>query len=230
MNIDKKVAELFSAGCHLGHKNNRVHPKARKYIYSIENNVSVIDLAQTAVLLEKAKEAIKKLSTEGKSILVVSTKKVGSETIAKLCKEQNLPYIFLKWPAGLLTNFEMIKKNISKLTQMKKEKENGDWNRFVKHEQVKLQKKLAKLEKFYGGVEQMTQIPAALIIIDIKKEKNAFREAVMMNIPVIAVVDTNVSSSNVTYPIPGNDDSLTSIEYLAKELISSYGKTQDSKK
>lgn len=221
-NIDKKVGELFEAGCHLGHKNNRVHPKARKYIYSVENGVSVIDLTKTVPMLESAKEFAKQLGKEGKTILVVATKKIGSAVVSKLCGPAKVPMVTLKWPAGLLSNFEMISKNAKKLEKMKSEKEKGEWNKFVKHEQVKLQKLMNKLEKFYGGIVPLKKLPDALFVIDIKKEKNAVTEAMAMKIPVIAVVDTNVNPEGITYPIPGNDDSLTSIEYFVNEIIGSY--------
>lgn len=223
-NIDKKVAELFEAGCHLGHKNNRVHPKARKYIYSVENGVSVIDLTKTVPLLEEAKEFVKKLHQEGKTLLVVSTKKIGSGVVSKICAELNVPYVSLKWPAGLLTNFEMINRNVKTLEKMKEEKEKGEWNKFVKHEQVKLQKKMVKLEKFYGGILPLKKVPDALFVIDIKKEKNAVTEAKAMGIPVVAVVDTNVNPIGINYPVPGNDDSLTSVEYFANEIIGAFAK------
>lgn len=223
-NIDKKVAELFEAGCHLGHKNNRVHPKARKYIYSVENGVSVVDLTKTVPLLEEAKEFMKSLSKEGKTVLVVSSKKIGSSVVSKMCSELKIPFVSLKWPAGLLTNFEMIIKNVKKLEKMNEEKEKGDWNKFVKHEQVQLQKEMTKLHKFYGGILPLKKIPDALFIIDIKKEKNAVTEAKSMKIPVVAVVDTNVNPEGIDYPVPGNDDSLTSIEYFVKEILGAYTK------
>lgn len=228
-NLDKKVSELFEAGCHLGHKNNRVHPKAKKYIYSIENGVSVIDLTKTVPLLEKAKDFISALSKENKSILVVATKRISSSLINKLCSEANIPFITLKWPAGLLTNFEMITKNVKKLEKMREEKANGEWNKFVKHEQVQLQKELNKLEKFYGGIIPLKKLPDALFVIDIKKEKNSITEAIEMKIPVVAVVDTNVNPDVVDYPIPGNDDSLTSIEYFVNEIVGTYIKESKSK-
>ncbi len=223
-NIDKKVAELFEAGCHLGHKNNRVHPKARKYIYSVENGVSVIDLTKTVPMLEEAKEFVKTLTKEGKTMLVVSTKKIGSGVISKICSELNIPYVSLKWPAGLLTNFEMINRNVKTLEKMKEEKEKGEWNKYVKHEQVKLQKKMTKLSKFYGGILPLKKVPDAIFVIDIKKERNAVTEAKAMGIPVVAIVDTNVSPIGIDYPVPGNDDSLTSVEYFTNEIIGAYTK------
>ncbi|MFA6016597.1 MAG: 30S ribosomal protein S2 [Patescibacteria group bacterium] len=219
---NKKVEELFAAGAHLGHKSNRVHPKTNKYIYSFENGVSIIDLTKTADYLEKAKKYVSELGANGKILLVVCTKKIASNLTKELCTKNNLPYINTKWPAGLLTNFEMIIKNVKKLNTMKEEKEKGEWNKFVKHEQVKLDKDLNKLEKFYGGISDLKKLPDAVFMIDIKKEKNSVKESGEMKITTVAVTDTNANPDPINYPIPGNDDSLTSIEYFLKEIIEAY--------
>lgn len=222
INVDKKVAELFEAGCHLGHKKNRVYPKAKKYIYSIENGVSIIDLTMTVPLLEKAKEFVSKLGKEGKTLLVVASKRISSNLISDLCQASKINHVTVKWPAGLITNFEMISKNVKRMLEMKEQKEKGEWNKFVKHEQFELQKELNKLQKFYGGIADLKKLPDALFVIDIKKEKNCVIEARDRQIPVVAVVDTNTNPDLVDYPIPGNDDSLTSIEYFVKEIIGAY--------
>lgn len=221
-NNDKKVEELFAAGAHLGHKSNKIHPKAKKYIYTMNQGTSIIDLTKTAPLLEKAKEFVSDLAKNDKKLLVVMTKRVSVDYVNQLCKKSNIPHITIKWPAGLLTNFEMINKNVKKLNKMREEKENGDWNKFVKHEQIKLQKKLNKLEKFYGGISILDKLPDALFVVDIKKEKNAVKEAKERSIPTVAVVDTNVNPDIIEYQIPGNDDAATSIEYFVKEIIEAY--------
>lgn len=220
-NIDTQIEELFNAGAHLGHKTNRVHPKSKKYIYKIEEGVSVIDLTKTVSLLKKAQEFISKFANEKKVILVVVTKKLSPE-INKLLTENNIPNVTVKWPAGLLTNFEMIMKNVKKLIKMREEKSNGAWNKFVKHEQMKLAKVLIRLEKFYSGLVNLEKLPDALFVVDIKKEKNSISEASDKNIPVIAITDTNVNPDVVSYPIPANDDSLTSIEYIINQVIGAY--------
>ncbi len=233
MNDNKKVEELFAAGAHLGHKSNRVHPKTNKYIYSFENGVSIIDLTKTADYLEKAKKYVSELGSSKKILLVVCTKKIASNLTKELCTKNNLLFVNTKWPAGLLTNFEMIIKNVKKLNSMKEEKEKGEWSKFVKHEQVKLDKDLNKLEKFYGGIANLKKLPDALFIVDIKKEKNSVKEAGDMKITTVAVTDTNANPDVINYPIPGNDDSITSIEYFLKEIIeaysSSYLKAEEAK-
>lgn len=221
------LEELFKAKAHLGHKTNRIHPKARKYIYSIENGVSIIDLSITVKLLEEAKEFVYKLSTESKKLLVVSTKKIASNYIQTLCQSLGISYITHKWPAGLLTNFETITRNIKRLKSMRDQKEKDEWNKFVKHDRLKLQKDLIKLEKHYGGLADLQNLPDALYIIDVKKEKNAVSEARKNNIPIVAIVDTNVNPQLVDYSIPANDDSLSSVEYISKRILEAYAKARD---
>ena len=222
IDADKELKLLFDAKVHLGHKTNRIHPKAKKNIYTIDNGVSIIDLTKTLEYLNKAKAYIKQLVKDNKTLLIVATKKIVASSIQKVCQENNISHITTKWPAGLLTNFETIKKNVNKLKQMKIDKEEGKWQKLVKHEQSALNKELIKLEKFYGGIINMTKIPDALLIVDIKKEKNSLNEAKKYKIPVIAIADTNVDPDQVTYPIPGNDDSLSSVECLFNELIQPY--------
>jgi len=223
-NLNNKVKELFKAGVHLGHKKNRIHPKAKKYIYTMQNGVSVIDLTKTAELLENAIAYVKKLKKENQQMLVVLTKKSGSSFTQELCNKNSIPYITVKWPAGLFSNFDMIIKNVNKLNKMKEDKEKGNWKKFVKHEQVKLTKELRKLEHHYGGISKISKLPDAIFIVDIKKEKNAVKESRELKIPIVAVCDTNVNPDIIDYPIPGNDDSETSIEYLVKEIINAYTK------
>lgn len=217
-----QVEELFKLGIHLGHKSNRVHPKAKKYIYTIQNGISIIDLTKTIDQLNKAKVFISKIAQEGKILLVVTTKKVANASVSQICQKNNIPAITVKWPAGLLTNFDNIIKNVKKLKTMKEEKEKGEWNKFAKHEQLKLNKELRRLEKFYGGIVDLKKLPDVLYVIDIKKEKNAIKEAKSLKIPIVALVDTNSDPSQVDYPIIANDDSEESINYFVNQIIETY--------
>ncbi len=222
--IDTTIQELFDAGAHLGHKTERVHPKAKRYIYKVENGVSIIDLTQTAADLEKAIRFVSGQAAEGKTLLVVATKKIAASAIQELCQKNNIFYVTVKWPAGLLTNFDMIMKNVKKLVTMKEERDKGEWQKFVKHEQVELGRQLSRLEKFYGGLIGLAKLPDLLFVVDIKKEKNAVKEAGEKNIPVVAIIDTNANPDIINYPIPANDDSSTSIEYIAGKVINAYAK------
>src|SRR3989344_6560115 len=224
--IPKQIEELFAAKAHLGHKTNRVHPKAKKYIYTIQNSVSIIDLSKTTVLLDEAKLFVQELAKQNKVLLMVATKKIASSQIQALCQKASIPFVTTKWPAGLLTNFETITKNIKKLIQMKKDKEEGTWNKFVKYDRVKLEKELSKLTKDYNGLTQLVKLPDAFFIVDVKKEKNAVSEAHKKLIPVVAITDTNVDPELADYPIPANNDSLSSIEYIVNQIIDTYVKAK----
>lgn len=226
--MQKRVEELFAVQAHLGHKKNRIHPRAKRYIYTVDNGVSIIDLTQTVDLLERAKKFVSDLAQANKKLLVVCTKKIASSQAEKYAKEFEMAFITLKWPAGLLTNFEHIFKNVKKMNEMAQAKQMGEWSGLVKHEQSALSKELHKLERSYGGLSLLSKLPDALFVVDVKKEKNAVTEARRMHIPVIALLDTNVDPTLVEYPIPANDDSLSSIEYIMQELLASYPIKKDN--
>lgn len=225
-NIDTRIEEMFAAGAHLGHKTNRVHPKSYKNIYTVENGVSIIDLTITAAYLEKALAYIADLGKENKILLIIVTKRVSSAFTQELCQKNNIPYVTVKWPAGLLTNFDMIIKNAKKLKSMKEGRNNGEWSKFVKHEQVQMAKVVNRMERLYGGLVALTKKPDALFVVDIKKEKNSVKEAIDTKIPVIAITDTNSNPDLIQYPIPANDDSSTSIEYFVKAIVDAYSNSK----
>lgn len=186
------------------------------------DGVSVIDLTQTVVQLKKAKSKLKELAAEGKVLLVVATKKVAAQTTAETAQKHNVSSVSTKWLPGLLTNFNTIIKNEQKMTKMKQARDNGDWDQFVKHERMKLSKDLAKLEKLYGGLLGISKRPDALLICDIKKEKNAVIEAKKNNIPVFAIVDTNSNPDEVEFPILMNDDAPEIVQHVMAELVQAY--------
>ncbi|MCX6732165.1 MAG: 30S ribosomal protein S2 [Candidatus Roizmanbacteria bacterium] len=218
----KEIEKLFEAGAHLGHKKNRLHPKARKYVYKMVNGVAVIDLTITAEQLHVAKEYLKDAAKNGKRLLVVGTKRVASQFVQEYCKEKGIPHITTKWMPGLLTNFETLSKNTKKMIDYEVGKENGSWDQFVKHERTKMQKDLNRLKRLYGGIEDMKKKPDVLFIIDIKREKNALKEAKQNGIPVIAITDTNTNPDTVDYPVVANDDSPTSAHYVIESILSAY--------
>src|SRR3989339_459998 len=189
--IDPIIEELFKANVHLGHKKNRIHPKAKKYIYKMINGTGIIDLSQTAIQFASAKKYLKELAKENKLLLVVATKKIIGNYVAEYCDKNNIFYITSKWPPGLLTNFETIMKNVKKLNKLEDDKKNNAWEKFVKHEVVKLEKEIFKLKKIYKGITKLEKKPDALLIIDIKHEKNAVKEAKGNLLPIIAISDTN---------------------------------------
>lgn len=226
MNADltKQIEELFELGAHFGHRKSRVHPKSYQYIYKVLNGVSIIDLTQTVTQLQKAKQTIVEAAQDGKTMMVVTTKKNVAPTAAELCSKHAIPYTTTKWLPGLLTNFDTIIENVKKMEQMADEQKNGGWDDHVKHERIKLAKELTRLERFYKGLSGMRQRPDIIFIVDIKKEKNALKEAKMYSIPTVAIVDTNANPNEVDYPILMNDDAPEVVEYVLKDIIESYAK------
>lgn len=222
--------DLIAYGVHLGHKSFKVHPRSRQYIYQIESGTSIIDLFQTAQLLEKAKQVAFELGQNGKVLLVVASKKQTRDIIAELCKKNNIPYLTNKWVGGFLTNFSAISQNIKKMATLAADRDNGDWNQFVKHERVALEKKLNRISGIYEGVASMEKTPDALFVVDIKKENNAILEARMEHIPTIAMVDTNTNPDLVDYPIPANDDAISSVTFIADEIIGAYVEGKETPK
>ncbi len=225
--MEDEIIKLFQAGVHLGHKKNRLHPKAKKFIYKIINGIAIIDLTTTAKSLNKIKEFLKDELKKGKKILVVATKKIISQYAAQLCQENKVSYITTKWLPGLLTNFETIINNVKKLKQLQQEKEEGIWDKYPKHERVKLNKNFLRLKKLYGGLVDLEKRPDLLLIVDIKKEKNALNEAKKTGIPTIAIVDTNSNPDLVEYPIVANDDSASSLQFLLSKIISAVIETKN---
>ena|SRR3989344_7618077 len=223
-------ASLLAYGLHLGHKKTKVHPKSRQYIYKLENGTSIIDLFKTAELLDAAKEHMTALAKDGKLVLFVGTKKVAREALTELCSKYNLFNMTNKWVGGFLTNFQEVSKNIKAMNEMRQQQTEGAWNALPKHERIALEKKLNKIASVYTGVAQMQALPDALFIVDVKKERNALSEAMQLGIPTIAVTDTNVDPDDVTYPIPANDDAVTSVKFIVDEIVGSYVKKEAQKK
>lgn len=219
-----EVQRLFEAGLHLGHKKNRLHPKARRFVYKIEKGVSIIDLTLTVNQLESAKKFLKELKSEEKTLLIVATKKVASELATKLAQEHSISYVTNKWLPGLLTNFETIIKNVKKLEDLKEQRQDESWEKLTKHERGKILKYIARLERFYGGLINLTKKPDAVLIVDVKKESNALTEALKNSIPVVGVADTNANPEGINYPIVANDDSPKAVEFLIQELVAAYVK------
>ena len=228
----KEVEELFKLGAHLGHKKSRLDPKAKKNVYKIINGTSIIDLTKTVTQLEKATNFLKTSAKEGKTVLVVGTKKVAANYLTDYCFENKLPYITSKWLPGLLTNFETLMNNVKKLKTFKADRDSGELDKLVKHERIELGKRISKLEKLYGGLEELNGKPDIIIIIDTKKEKNALKEAQTFNIPVVALIDTNYNPERIQYPIVANDDSAQVVEFIMSSILGVYisSRSKDEKK
>jgi small subunit ribosomal protein S2 len=213
------IEELFQAKVHLGHKKNRVHPAAKKYIYNFENNVSIIDLEITANQINQIKTIIDKLHKEKKGILFVATKKIINNLVQEKAKKLDSPYLTTKWPSGFLTNFQIVHKNIETMKKMIDEQNQGAWKQFPKHEQLKLEKKLKRLRQIYEGVINLDKLPNAIFIVDFRRERNALIEAKKQEIITIGICDTNINPDEIDYPVMGNDDLYSSVECLLKKIF-----------
>lgn len=219
-----RAKNLFELGGHLGHRKNRLHPRARKFVFRIVDGVSIIDLEKTVDQIDEAKSALILAAKSNKTLLVTATKRSIAAKTASIAKEAGAYYITSKWLPGLLTNFNTIAKNVKRLTELKRQRDAGEWGKFVKHEQVALQKEIVKLDRLYAGVVQMQKLPDVMLVIDIKREKNAVTEATRSGIPVVAIVDTNCNPDEVRYPIMLNDDTPAVVESVLSELLDAYKK------
>ena len=209
-----EVKDLLEAGVHFGHMTRKWDPNMAPYIYMERNGIHIINLYKTAAKIEEANEALKKIAASGRKILFVATKKQAKDIVAEKAAAANMPYITERWPGGMLTNFVTIRKAVKKMASIDKMKKDGTFNTLSKKERLQVDRLRAKLEKNLGSIADMTRLPAALFVVDIKAEHIAVKEAQKLNIPVFAMVDTNSDPRQVDYVIPANDDASKSIEKI----------------
>ena len=210
------MKELLEAGVHFGHQSKRWNPKMKRYIYADRNNIHVIDLHKSIPLIEKAYEFIKNAVATNGTILFVGTKKQAQESVEEEAKRCGMFFANQRWMGGTLTNFKTLKKNITRLNEIEKMKEDGTFEKLPKKEVILIERDYRKLVRGLGGIRQMTSLPAALYIIDTKKEQTALNEARKLGIPIVAIVDTNADPDEVDYPIPGNDDAIRAIKLITR--------------
>lgn len=219
---DITLQQLLEAGCHFGHKAERWHPKANSYIYTKKDGIHIIDLAATKSGLDRAIDFIRNLTAEGKEILFVGTKRQAKGVLKEEATAVDAPYFSERWIGGFLTNWEEVKKNIEKILRLTDEQATGAWKKYPKHERTKLARYLVNIKIYYGGVLKLTEVPAALFVVDIKKEDTAVREAKRVGIPVVAIVDTNSDPTSINYCIPANDDAVGSVQLITHALTQAY--------
>ncbi|MCM8780270.1 MAG: 30S ribosomal protein S2 [Candidatus Omnitrophica bacterium] len=210
------IKQLLEAGVHFGHQTKRWNPKMARFIFDQRSGIYIIDLEKTEECLNKARDFLMDLAGKGEIILFVGTKRQAKEIIKEQAIRAGMYYVIERWPGGLLTNFSTIQKSISRLREIEKMKESGEFSKFTKKEVAGMENELAKLNKNFGGIKDMERIPQALFIVDVKKEETAVKEAKRLNIPIAALIDTNSNPDNIDYPIPGNDDAIKSIGLITK--------------
>ena len=208
------MKQLLEAGVHFGHHTRRWNPKMAEYIYTERNGVYIIDLQKTVKKLEEAYMFVREVSMEGGNILFVGTKKQAAEAIKEEAERAGVNFVNVRWLGGMLTNFKTIKKSIARLNNLHTMEDNGTFDLLPKKEVINLVKEINDLERNLGGIKNMKTLPAAMFVVDPRKEKNAVAEAKKLGIPVVAIVDTNCDPDEVDYVIPGNDDAIRGIKLI----------------
>ena len=209
------MKQLLEAGVHFGHQTRRWNPKMAEYIFTERNGIYIIDLQKTVKKVEEAYMFIRELAENGESVLFVGTKKQAADSIKEEAERVGQYYVNTRWLGGMLTNFETIKKRIKRLAQLKAMEADGTFDLLPKKEVTKLNLEIEKLEKFMGGITEMKKQPAAMFIVDPRKERIAVLEAKKLGIPIVAIVDTNCDPDEVDYVIPGNDDAIRAVKLIA---------------
>ena len=212
------MKQLLEAGVHFGHQTRRWNPKMAPYIYTERNGIYIIDLQKTVKKLEEAYAFVRDLSANGGNVLFVGTKKQAQDAIKEEATRCGGYYVNARWLGGMLTNFRTMRTRIDRLAQLRKMEEDGTFAMLPKKEVIKHQAEIEKLEKYLGGVKEMKKLPAALFIVDPRKERNAIAEARKLNIPIVAIVDTNCDPDEIDYVIPGNDDAIRAIRLIAATM------------
>src|SRR5690606_18021533 len=207
--------ELLDAGVHFGHLTRKWDPKMAKYIFMERNGIHIIDLNKTLTKLEEAASAIKQIVKSGRKVLFVATKKQAKEIISEQAKAVNMPFVTERWLGGMLTNFATVRKSIKKMSNIDKMQKDGTYAVLSKKEKLMIQRERVKLESLLGGIADLNRLPAALFIIDVKKEHIEVSEAIKLNIPTFAMVDTNSDPSNIDYPTAVSDEATISISLIA---------------
>jgi small subunit ribosomal protein S2 len=211
--------DLLDAGVHFGHLKRKWNPKMAPYIFMERNGIHIIDLNKTSAKLDEASSAIKQIAKSGKKILFVATKKQAKEIVSNAARSVNMPFITERWPGGCLTNFATQRKSVKKMSGFEKMMTDGTFDNISKKEKLQITRQKAKMEKLIGSISDLTRLPAALFIVDTVKEHIAVSEARKLNIPTIAICDTNTDPSTIDFPIPANDDATKSISLIMDVMI-----------
>ena len=226
------IKQLLEAGVHFGHPTKKWNPKMAEYIFTQRNGIHIVDLQKTVKKFEESYNYVSELAQEGGTILFVGTKKQAADTVKEEALRCGMYYTNVRWPGGMLTNFQTIRKSIKRLKELEKMQLDGTFDLLPKKEVAKKLKEIADLEKSYGGIKDMDRLPAAMFVVDTRKERIAVLEAKKLGIPVVAIVDTNCDPEDADYIIPGNDDAIRAIKLIAGALgdavIEAHGGVQEN--
>ncbi len=222
--------DLLDAGVHFGHLTRKWNPKMAPYIFMERNGIHIIDLNKTLSKTDEATSAIKQIVKSGRKILFVATKKQAKEIVAEQAKKVNMPFVTERWLGGMLTNFQTVRKSIKRMVTIDKMTKDGTYAILSKKERLMIQRERIKLESLLGGIADLNRLPAAIFLIDVKKEHIAVAEALKLNIPTFAMVDTNSDPSNIDFPIPSNDDATKSITLITDIIVKAIEEGLDERK
>ena len=212
------MKQLLEAGVHFGHQTRRWNPKMAKYIFTERNGIYIIDLQKTVKKVDEAYAFLRDVAAEGKSVLFVGTKKQAQEAIKEEALRANMFYVNERWLGGMMTNFQTIQKRVNRLKELEAMEADGTFEVLTKKEVQGLRHEMEKLEKYLGGIKEMNKLPGALFVVDPRKERIAVAEARKLNIPIVAIVDTNCDPDEVDYVIPGNDDAIRAVKLLTGRM------------
>ena len=212
------MKQLLEAGVHFGHQTRRWNPKMAEYIFTERNGIYIIDLQKTVKKIEEAHAFVRQVAQDGGEILFVGTKKQAQETIREEAQRVGMHYVDARWLGGMLTNFKTIEQRIRRLAQLHKMEEDGTFDVLPKKEVIGLRGEMDKLEKYLGGIKHMKKAPAAIFVVDPRKERIAISEAKKLHIPIVAIVDTNCDPDDVDYVIPGNDDAIRAVKLVTSTI------------
>lgn len=212
------VEEMAKFGLHFGHKTSKVHPKMMPFIFGVRNTVHIIDLEKTREKFKEALKFIQQLVSEGGTILFVGTKTQIKDLVKEIAVECGFPYINERWLGGTFTNFKTMRKRVEHLLDLEKKKSEGYFEKYTKKERIKIEKEIKKLEKKFGGIKKMEKLPEAIFVCDMVKDKLAIKEARINGIKIIAISDTNADPTLADYPIPANDDAISSVKYILEKV------------
>jgi small subunit ribosomal protein S2 len=210
--------DLLDAGVHFGHLTRKWDPRMAPYIFMEKNGIHIIDLNKTLASLEQASNALGNIIRSGRKVMFVATKKQAKDLVLEEAKRLNMPYVTERWLGGMLTNFATIRKSLKKMSSIDKLMKEDAYLNLAKRERLMITREKEKLERILGGIADLTRLPAALFVVDVKREHIAIKEAQKLNIPVFAMVDTNSDPTNIDFPIPANDDAFKSIDIITKEI------------
>ena len=222
MSKETLIDTLFSVGAHFGYTKSRRHPTVKPYIFGNKNKIEIFDLEKTAPLLEEAKGYIRSLGEKSATVLFVGGKNESQPAILKAAEDLEMPYVVGRWIGGTFTNFTEIKKRIDRMNKLKEQQAKGEFSKYTKWEALQIEREIEKLERYFGGVSNITKMPEAVVVVDSKREHIAVAEARSKNIPIIAVMGSDCDLAEAAYPILGNDSSKKSIEFFVQELVDSY--------